>query len=295
MPCGLRWGMWLSGTIGFVSAEADGGRKMNLLLKIGIFVAIILTFNYLVSLFFGYISKKTKEVHLHITKCAINVAVDVIAFYSLAQQFDMTRDISKVLLQSGSLLLAIATFAAQQALGNVISGISLSVSKPYNVDEKIRVIQGGTVIAEGLVKDVTLRHTLIYQFNGETCIVPNSVMDSSVVVNTNFTENIGNYVEIEVDFGADVEKATGIMRKICAGHELTLNTEANAITASGYTQNGIILKTIIWTQNLNDSFKACSDIRIALVREFRENDIEIPYQKIIISNYHPVGDDFPNA
>ncbi len=260
---------------------------MNFLSKIGIFVGIIIVSNYLISLVFKYISKKTKAVHLRFSKYALNVIIDIIAFYSLAQQFELTKDISKVLLQSGSLVLAIATFAAQQALGNVISGISLSVSKPYNVDEKIRVIQGGTVIAEGLVKDVTLRHTLIYQFNGETCIVPNSVMDSSVIINTNFTENIGNYVEIEIGYGADMEKAVSIMRKICAEHKLTLNTEENAVTASGYTQNGVILKTIIWTRNLNDSFRACSDIRIALVREFNRNGIEIPYQTVTISNYNP--------
>lgn len=258
---------------------------MSFLPKIGICIAIIVISNYIISLAFKFISKKSKAVHLHFSKYAINVVIDIIAFYSLAQQFEMTKDISKVLLQSGSLILAIATFAAQQALGNVISGISLSVSKPYNVDEKIRVILGGTVIAEGLVKDVTLRHTLIYQFNGETCIVPNSVMDSSVIINTNFTENIGNYVEIEIGFDADMEKAIAIMRKICAEHELTLNTEANAVTASGYTQNGVILKTIIWTRNLNDSFKACSDIRVALVREFNENGIKIPYQTVTISNY----------
>lgn len=110
--------------------------------KIGIFIAVIVVSNYLISLVFQYLSKKTKAIHVRITKCAINVVIDVIAFYSLAQQFELTRDISKVLLQSGSLILAIATFAAQQALGNVISGISLSVSKPYNVDEKIRVREG---------------------------------------------------------------------------------------------------------------------------------------------------------
>lgn len=260
---------------------------MSLLPKIGIFVAVIIISNYLISLIFKYIYKKTKAVHLRFSKYALNVIIDIVVFYSLAQQFEMTRDISKVLLQSGSLILAIATFAAQQALGNVISGISLSVSKPYNVDEKIRVIQGGTVIAEGLVKDVTLRHTLIYQFNGETCIVPNSVMDSAVVINTNYTENIGNYVEIEIGYSADMEKAIAIMRKICSEHELTLNTEANAVTVSGFTQNGAILKTIIWSKDLNDSFKACSDIRVALVREFNKNGIEIPYQTVTISNYVP--------
>lgn len=258
---------------------------MDIISKIGIVIAIIIVSNYLISLIFNYMSKKTKAVHLRFTKSALNVIIDIIVLYSLAQQFELTKDISKVVLQSGSLILAIATFAAQQALGNVISGISLSMSKPYKVDEKVKVVSGGTVIAEGLVKDVTLRHTIIYQFNGESCIVPNSVMDSSVIINTNFTENIGNYVEIEIGYGADIGKAIAIMRKICVEHELTLNTEANVVTASGYTQNGVTLKTIVWTRNLNDSFQACSDIRAALVRDFKENGIEIPYQTVTISNY----------
>lgn len=260
---------------------------MNSLCTIGIFIVVIGITNYLISWIFNYISRKTKAVHLRFTKSALNVTIDVIAFYSLAQQFELTKDISKALLQSGSLILAIATFAAQQALGNVISGISLSVSKPYNVDEKIKVVVGGNVIAEGLVKDVTIRHTIIYQFNGESCIVPNSVMDSAVIININFTENIGNYIEIEIDYDADVEKAIAIMRKLCVEHDLTLNTEANAVTASGYTQNGVIVKTIVWTRNLNDSFQACSDIRVALVREYNKNGIKIPYQTVTISNYKP--------
>ena len=256
---------------------------MDFFIEISIFVAVALLLNYIVNLIYKYVAKKTGAIHLRFSKRAINIVIDVIVIYSLAQQFEITKDISKVLLQSGSLIIAIATFAAQQALGNVISGISISASKPYNVDEKIRVVQGGSVIAEGIVKDVTLRHTVIYQFNGESCIVPNSVMDTSVIINTNFTENIGNFVEVEIAYDADVEKAICIMKKVCAGHELTLNTEENAVTASGYTQNGIILKTTIWTENLNNSFQACSDIRIALVKEFRENGIEIPYQTVTVN------------
>ncbi len=255
---------------------------MDFLAKIGVFVAVALILNYIVNLIFKFASRKTKAIHLRFSKGVVNLTIDVIVIYSLAQQFEITKDISKVLLQSGSLMVAIATFAAQQALANVISGITISASKPYNVDEKVRVIQGGTVIAEGIVKDVTIRHTVIYQFNGESCIVPNSVMDSSVIINTNFTENIGNYVEIEISFDSDIEKAISIMRRICVEHELTLNTEKNSVSASAYTANGVIIKTIVWTLNLDDSFRACSDIRIALVKEFKRNDIEIPYQTVTV-------------
>ena len=249
---------------------------MSYLIKIVVFAAITLALTQIVNLGYRLASKKTNAVHLRFTKSAVHVIISVIAIYSLAQQFEITKDISKVLLQSGSLMIAIATFAAQQALGNVISGISLSASKPYSVGEKIKVLQGGTIIAEGIVSDVTIRHTIISQFNGETCIVPNSTMDSAVVINTNYTENVGNFVEVEISYDSDIEKAIDIMRRICAENVRSLNTTENAVTASGYTRDGIILKTLILTQNLNDNFLACSEIRIALVNEFRKNGIEIP-------------------
>lgn len=109
-------------------------------------------------------------------------------------------------------------------------------------------------------------------------------MDASVITNTNYTENIGNFMEIEIGYSADIDRAMDIMQKICINHELTLNTESNKVFIKGYTQNGMILKTTVWTGNLDDSFRACSDIRAELVKEFLKNDIEIPYQTVTIYN-----------
>ena len=249
---------------------------MDSVIKIGLFILAELLLNRVVNLVFRIMSRKHNSVHLRFIKSILNVLIVIVVLYSLAQQFEVTKDISKTLLQSSSLFVAIATFAAQQALSNVISGISLSFSKPYNVDEKIRVVQGSSVIAEGIVKDITIRHTIIQQFNGESCIVPNSVMDSAVITNTNYTGNIGNFMEIEISYEADIEKAKKCMQEICIANKLTLNTEENKVFVKGYTQNGIILKTTVWTENLDDSFLACSDIRAELVEGFRKNGILIP-------------------
>lgn len=257
---------------------------MNSLLKIGIFILIELFLNRTINLIFRIMSKKHNSVHLRFTKSIINVLVIIVMIYILIQQFDLTKDIGKALLESGTLIVAIATFAAQQALSNVISGFSLSMSNPYNVDDKIKVVQNGKIVAEGIVNDITIRHTIIRQYNGETCIVPNSLMDSAVITNTNYTENIGNFMEVEVSYHDDIELAIKILREICAEHELTLNTEENKIFIKGYTPNGVILKTTIWTENLDDSFQACSDIRGRLIREFKKNGIKIPHQTVTIYN-----------
>lgn len=255
---------------------------MNSLMKIGLFILAELLINRIINFIFRLIAKKNHSAYLHFFKSVINISVAIIVLYSLVQQFDVTKDISRALLQSGTLLVAIATFAAQQALSNVISGLSLSVSKPYNVDDKIKVVQSGNVIAEGIVDDITIRHTIIRQYNGESCIVPNSIMDTAVVTNTNFIENVGNFLEIEVGYDADIKKAIQIIKKVCAKNELTLNTESNSVYLKGYTQNGVVLKTTVWTRNLDDSFQACSDIRLCLIQAFKNSGIKIPYHTVTV-------------
>lgn len=262
------------------------GRNMDIskIMVIGGFVGATVILIQIVNLIFRRLAKRNNAAHLRFSRSVIKVFIIVMTIYALAQQFEMTKDMSTALLQSGSLVIAVATFAAQQALSNVISGFILAFSKPYNVNDKIRVSQGNSVIAEGIVTDITLRHTIINQYNEESCIVPNSVMDSAVITNTNYTENIGNFMEITVGYDSDINMAMELMKKICAENELTMNTMENKVFVKGYSADGVILKTTVWTRNLNDSFQACSEIRLALVQQYLKHGIEIPYQTVTVKS-----------
>lgn len=255
---------------------------MNNWIIIVLFIVGGLILNQIANFVFKILEKKNRSMHIRFFKSLVNVVIAILTIYALAQQFDVTKGLSTALLQSGTLLIAIATFAAQQALSNVISGFSLSFSKPYSVNDKIKVVQGGSIAAEGIVTDITLRHTIISQYNGESCIVPNSVMDSAVITNTNFTENIGNFMEIEISYDSDIRKALEIMKTICSDNPLTMNTMQNSAFVKGYSMNGIILKTTVWTKTLDDSYQACSEIRIALIEEFKKAQIEVPYQTVTV-------------
>ena len=89
-------------------------------------------------------------------------------------------------------------------------------------------------------------------------------------------------MEITVGYDSDIEKAIELMKQICAEHELTLNTMENNVFVKGYSADGVVLKTTVWTKNLDDSFRACSDIRLALVKHYLEQGIEIPYQTVTV-------------
>lgn len=233
---------------------------------------------------FNKIYKRSNGIHLKFFRSLIDVIIIIVAIYYSLSLFEFTKDMSTVLLQSSTLIIAIATFAAQQALGNVISGFSISITKPYKVGDKVKVVNGSNIIAEGIIMDVTIRHTVIRTFDGQSAIVPNNVMDNSVIVNTNYTANVGNFLEVEISYDSNIEKASSIVRKLCIKHELTLNEPKMKVLINRYTSNGIVLKTTVWTETLDDNFQACSDIRREIIDEFAKNNITIPYNTVTISN-----------
>lgn len=257
---------------------------IKMLLQLGCGIIVIFVIGLVSHIIFNKLYKRNNGIHLKFFRSLIDVVLIVIAIYYCLSFFDFTKEVSTVILQSSTLIIAIATFAAQQALGNVISGFAISITKPYNVGDKVKVVNGSNIIAEGIIMDVTIRHTVIRTFDGQSAIVPNNVMDNSVIVNTNYTANVGNFLEVEVAFDSDIDKASSIVKTLCIKHDLTLNDTNMKVLVNRYTTDGIVLKTTVWTETLDDNFQACSDIRKGIIAEFAKNDVKIPYNTITISN-----------
>ena len=249
-------------------------------ISIGIAVLLIIGIRHILK----RISKKRNGIHLKFLQSFLTVLVMAACIFHCMSLFEITKSISKTLLQSSALLLAVATFAAQQALGNVISGLFITASHPYNLNEKIKVMSSsGSLIAEGLVYDITIRHTVIKTFDGQSAIIPNSVMDSAVIINTKYTENVGNFLEVEVSYDSDIELASDIIKRIIIENPRTLNDESMTVNLCRFESNGVVLKTTVWAATLDDNFNACNEIRLNILNEFRANRIKIPYNTITIS------------
>lgn len=254
------------------------------ILTVCVFIGICFLLLFIVNVVFNKVLKWNNNIHLKFLKSFVDVVVVTTFSYTFLSQFEITKDISKTLMQSGTLLVAIATFAAQHVLSNVISGIAISTAKPFNIGDKVKVIStGGSIVSEGIIIDINLRHTIIKKYDGQCDIIPNSIMDSSVISNTNLIENVGNFIEIEVSYSSDLDVACALMKRIIVNHELTLNTEeSTSITVKDFSSNGVLLRVLVTTPSLDDSFKACSDIRKQILHEFKVAGVVIPYQTVTV-------------
>ena len=258
--------------------------NLQLWIRTAIILAVTFLSVYGIRRFFRSLNKKTQKQSLYykFLQSILTAGIMIIGIYSALGSFEIAKEISTTILQSSALLIAVATFAAQQTLGNVISGFSISSSKPCEIGQKIQIKDGGTVIAEGFVRDMTVRHVVIEQVDGQRCIVPNSVVDRSVIINMSDPDRVATFVEVEVDYGTDVEKAKKIILDILKSEPLVVDADKTSVLVSTLTANGMLLRFAVYTKDITESYQACSNVRQRIVTEFDKAEILIPYQTITI-------------
>lgn len=129
---------------------------------------------------------------------------------------------------------------------------------------------------------MTVRHVVIEQADGQTCIIPNSVVDSSVIVNMSNPDTVATFVEVEVDYATDIDKARKIIMEILKTEPLVVEAEKTSILVSALTANGMLLKFAVYTRDIMESYLACSNVRQRIVSEFDKAEILIPYNTVTI-------------
>lgn len=251
---------------------------MNDIAKIVVYVLVGLLLWMILKL----VSGKRKKLHVRFICSLLRVLVIIgVIIAALQVYFDLTKVLTAVL-TGGGLVLAILSFAAQKSLNNILSGIAISLSRPFDLGDKIKIISGGSVIAEGTVTDITLRHTVVMTYDGQACMVPNGVMNESMLLNVSHEDRIGNFLEITVGYSDDLDKALKLMEEVVRATDNVLDCTKPLICR--FDPDGPVVKTTVWTKTVAENFVACGSIRKRLIETYRENGITIPYKTVTIES-----------
>ena len=257
-------------------------------LSITVKVVVIIFATLFIGLLHRGVYKRASPKHLfwiflnNIIQGIIYVAGLIFAVSAIPQ---LSRLSTTLLAGSGIAALAIS-LSAQESLGNIVSGLFISLFRPFNVGDRVKLVNSDVV---GHVESITLRHTVIRTLKNTRVTVPNSVMNKEIVENSNLVESIASYyVDVNISYESDIDLARSIMADIVGSHPLyvdvrkDMSEEKVPVLMRAFESSGIALRARVWTKTVDDNFKACSDIRIDLLKQFREAGIEIPYTKINI-------------
>ena len=132
-----------------------------------------------------------RDVHGLVDRTAVSfllqlaeIAVFVAALIVYAHLVPALHRVGTALLAGVSVASVVFALAAQNTLGNLVSGLSLLLYRPFRVDDFVQVGTPAGPLA-GVVKHLNLGYTLLSTEDGREVMVPNSVMASQVAVNLN--------------------------------------------------------------------------------------------------------------
>ena len=195
------------------------------------------------------------------------------------------KSVSSSLLAGAGVLAVAVGFASQQALSNIVSGLFIIIFKPFRINDRLKLTKDNML--QGVVEDITLRHTIIRDFANRRIIVPNSVISQEILINADFTEDkIIKYVEINVSLTADLSKAKQIMREEVLAHPLHLDPRTEEEKAKGMEKVPVKVVALgeyfvtvrVWAcaRNASDAFDMYCDLLEVIKLRFDKEGVEIP-------------------
>lgn len=235
----------------------------------------------------------SNRIHIKFLKNILIAVVWIMAITSIASQFDALSGIANTILAGSGIIAAVLGLAAQESFANIFSGLLISIFKPFDIGDRIKIVGDDTA---GFVEDITLRHTVIRTYMNVRIIIPNSIMGSSKLENSTYSKGACYPIDVTIAY-EDKEKrhrALEIMEEVVTQHPLFYDNRTDEqkkenkkpveATCISLGESGVDLRILMWTENVVDNNKACSDCRIKILDRFEEEGIEIPYNKLVIIN-----------
>lgn len=204
----------------------------------------------------------------------------IVIFYSIPE----LKALGLSLFAGAGIIAAIVGFASQQAFSNIVSGIFIVIFKPFRVGDNVKIAEQ----YHGIVEDITLRHTVIRNFENRRIIIPNAVISSETIVNsTIIEEKVCVFLEMGISYDSDIDKAMTIIREEAEKHpwfidnrtpeEVESNLPAVVVRVIGFSDSSVDLRAWIWAGSSAAGFELKCDLHKLVKERFDREGIEIPF------------------
>jgi len=206
------------------------------------------------------------------------------AFIFIANKIPYLKSLGTALFAGAGVLAAIIGFASQKAFSNIIAGIFLLIFKPFKIDDMIELQSGHA----GIVEDITLRHTVIRDFQNRRIVIPNHTISDDTIVNSDLNDQtIRKHLHFAISYDSDIDKAMGIIQDEAKKHPLFVDNRttkdkkegipAVVVRVIALSDFSVNLRAYVWNKNFDDAFVMKCDMLKSVKERFDHEGIEIPF------------------
>ena len=164
-----------------------------------------------------------------------------------------------------AVIVAAASFILQKTLSNLIYGIIIFFTKPFKKGDKITIKHFNQELASGKLIKMGPLHIQVKDYNRDVAILPNSLLETCTIVNSDYKNGVNYINSIKVSFDSNIQKVEDIILTTVIGHKETENTLDNTHIINKVVDGGLSIEYNVRTADTDKSFDVCSDIAKDLV------------------------------
>jgi small-conductance mechanosensitive channel len=273
-------------------------QNFYLVLYLGIVAVVTLVAVSLVKTWFKRNIRERTENDLDTTsyKFLRYVAIFGVYFFGallILVAFESMRTFAATALGGAGVLAVIAGVASQEALSNLVGGLFIIAFKPFKLGDVIKIDE----LMVGTVSDITLRHTIIRNFENKMIVIPNAIINKEKLINYDLGERMCcQWIEVGISYDSDIDVAKRIMREECEEHPYIMdnrteldkyNSENKVIVrVIDLDDSAVTIRAWAWSANFNDAFTMKCDLYESIKKRFDKEGIEIafPHRTIVFKN-----------
>ena len=211
--------------------------------------------------------------------------------------FPSLKGVAQTALGSAGILALIVGFAAQEALANITGGLFIISFKPFKIGDTVKVSDAMV----GTVTDITLRHTVIRNYDNKMIVIPNAIINKEKLINYDLGEHkCCERIEIGISYDSDIDLAKKIMQEECENHPLIFD---NRLPFEKLDDQPIVKTALIelkdfsmtirawaWTLTYSDSFSLRCDVLESIKKHFDKEGVVIPYpHRTVVMKHEPAN------
>ena len=270
----------------YLKSNATGAKVVSLLLNAAVVILVVWILLRLSRTLFSRLQNKKKNMNTQFSEKIFRFLVIFLGVMWVIMSSDLTKSFGSTLFQSTTVLAAIAGFAAQSVLADLICGIIISATKPFDIGDRVELENG----VSGIVQEMTLRHAVLRGMDTQIYIIPNSKLNSQYVRNMSFHTGVRSVdFRFQVAYPTDTGRASEIIRQAVIDSPYSVpgriyhsdgEKEYGKVYFLAFRESSLELGTTAYYTAITPTEVFKDDINTRVKKALEENNIEIPYSYV---------------
>jgi len=266
--------------------------RLETTMSVLLYIAVVLFITWIFSRILRFIivaylkkskSEKYKKTSIQFLKNSIKFILFLFAVLFIIISVPAFKSKAAFIFSGAGILAAIIGFAAQAAISNLIAGAFIVIFKPFRVGDYIKLDDQRI----GIVEDITLRHTVINNFENKRLIIPNSIISTESVLNHTIEDShILSFINFKVGLFADIDLVKTIIEEEAmklegvidyrTPTEVLATTDQITVSVIEVFESYIHLRAYVWVNDPLEEFKVKCALNEVVHKRFIKEGIEMP-------------------